>query len=133
MSMITTDPIADMLTRIRNAVAAGKTEVVLPHSKMKARIAEILKKNGYIADIAVQKGAVAEMMTLKIDQAEVSKQLTAIQRVSKPGRRMYAKRDEIPRILGGRGIVIVSTSAGVMTGYEARAKGLGGELICKVW
>lgn len=131
--MITTDPIADMLTRIRNAVAAGKSEVTMPYSKMKAHIAEILKKNGYLSNISVDESGVAKQMTVQIDQSEVKKQLTTIQRVSKPGRRMYAKRDEIPRVLGGRGIVIVSTSAGVMTGYEARAKGLGGELICKVW
>ncbi|MCC7543726.1 30S ribosomal protein S8 [bacterium] len=131
--MITTDPIADMLTRIRNAVAVGKSEVTLPYSKMKAHIAEILKKNGYLSEIIVDEATVAKQMKLVIDQTQVKKPLTAIQRVSKPGRRMYARRDEIPRVLGGRGIVIVSTSAGVMTGYEARAKGLGGELICKVW
>jgi len=131
--MMTTDPIADMLTRIRNAVAAGKSEVTLPYSKIKATIAQILKKNGYIAEISTTETGIFKTLVLQVGQTEVAKPLTAIVRVSKPGRRMYAKRDEIPRILGGRGIMIVSTSAGLMTGYEARAKGLGGELICKVW
>ncbi len=131
--MITTDPIADMLTRIRNAAAADKVEVRLPHSKIKERIAEILVRNGYInGATSVEEGGFRQLV-LDIDQQKTDKPITALIRVSKPGRRMYAKRDDIPRILGGRGIIIVSTSAGLMTGYEARAKGLGGELICKVW
>ncbi len=131
--MITTDPIADMLTRIRNAAAVGKTEVRLPYSKMKQRIADILVRNGYIVAATVDDNGGFRQLVLDIDQQKTKKQITSLIRVSKPGRRMYAKRDEIPRVLGGRGIVIVSTSAGIMTGYEARAKGLGGELICKVW
>ncbi|MEI7818880.1 MAG: 30S ribosomal protein S8 [bacterium] len=131
--MMTTDPIADMLTRIRNAVSVGKTEVVMPYSKIKSKIADILKKNGYISESKIDESGAFKSLVLKVAQNEVAKPLTAIIRVSKPGRRMYAKRDDIPRILGGRGIIIVSTSAGLMTGYEARAKGLGGELICKVW
>ncbi len=130
---MTTDPIADMLTRIRNAAAVGKTEVVLPHSKIKVRIAEILVKNGYINSAKSEDKGGFRQLVLDIDQQKSKKNITALIRVSKPGRRMYAKRDEIPRVLGGRGIVIVSTPAGMMTGYEARAKGLGGELICKVW
>ncbi len=131
--MITTDPIADMLTRIRNAAAAGKTEVSLPYSKMKEQIAKILVGDGYIVALSSEEQGGFRQLVLDIDQQKTKKPFTALIRVSKPGRRMYAKRDEIPRILGGRGIVIVSTSAGLMTGYEARAKGLGGELICKVW
>lgn len=130
---MTTDPIADMLTRIRNAAAVGKTEVIMPHSKIKQRIAEILVKNGYIVGAKSEDKGGFRQLVLDIDQQKSQKNITALIRVSKPGRRMYAKRDEIPRILGGRGIVIVSTPAGMMTGYEARAKGLGGELICKVW
>lgn len=131
--MMTTDPIADMLTRIRNAAAAGKTEISLPYSKMKHRIAEILAGDGYIVKVSTGEQAGFRQLVLDIDQQKAKKPFTELVRVSKPGRRMYTKRDEIPRILGGRGIVIVSTSAGLMTGYEARAKGLGGELICKVW
>ena len=131
--MITTDPIADMLTRIRNAAAAGKAEVRLPHSKIKAHIAEILVRNGYINAVSSDEQGGFRQLVLDIDQQKAEKKFTSLIRVSKPGRRIYAKRDEIPRILGGRGIVIVSTSAGLMTGYEARAKGMGGELICKVW
>jgi small subunit ribosomal protein S8 len=131
--MMTTDPIADMLTRIRNAAAAGKTEISLPYSKMKHRIAEILVGDGYIVRVSTGEKGGFRQLVLDIDQQKAKKPFTELVRVSKPGRRMYTKRDEIPRILGGRGIVIVSTSAGLMTGYEARAKGLGGELICKVW
>lgn len=131
--MITTDPIADMLTRIRNAATASKTEVRLPYSKIKERIAEILVRNGYINAVSTEEQGGFRQLVLDIDQQKADKKITSLIRVSKPGRRIYAKRDEIPRILGGRGIVIVSTSAGLMTGYEARAKGMGGELICKVW
>lgn len=130
---MTTDPIADMLTRIRNAAAVGKTEVRLPYSSIKERIAQILVKNGYIVSSKTDDNGGFRQLVLDIDQQKTKKSITALIRVSKPGRRMYAKRDEIPRVLGGRGIVIVSTPAGLMTGYEARAKGLGGELICKVW
>lgn len=131
--MITTDPIADMLTRIRNAAASGRAEVRLPYSTMKERIAQILVKDGYIVSVDTQEQAGFRQLVLDIDQQKAKKPFTALIRVSKPGRRMYAKRDDIPRVLGGRGMVIISTSAGLMTGYEARAKGLGGELICKVW
>lgn len=131
--MVTTDPIADMLTRIRNAAQVGKSEVVIPYSKLKHRLADILKKNGYVSDVSKQENGVFTTLTVNIDPVKTEKTITSLERVSKPGRRMYAKRDDIPRVLGGRGIMIVSTSAGVMTGYEARARGLGGELICKVW
>ncbi len=131
--MITTDPIADMLTRLRNAALVGKAEVRMPHSKIKVQIAQILLNNGYLAGVKTDDSGAFKTLVLDIDQAKTTKAFTSLIRVSKPGRRMYAKRDEIPRVLGGRGIVIVSTSAGIMTGYQARAKGLGGELICKVW
>lgn len=131
--MITTDPIADMLTRIRNAAAAGKSEICMPYSKIKEQIAKILANDGYIVAVRIEEKGGFSQLVLDIDQQKTKKPFTALIRVSKPGRRMYAKRDEIPRVLGGRGMVIISTSAGLMTGYEARAKGLGGELICKVW
>lgn len=131
--MITTDPIADMLTRIRNAAAAGKSEICMPYSKIKEQIAKILANDGYIVAVRIEEKGGFSQLVLDIDQQKTKKPFTALIRVSKPGRRMYAKRDEIPRVLGGRGMVIISTSAGLMTGYEARSKGLGGELICKVW
>lgn len=131
--MMTTDPIADMLTRIRNAAQVDKYEVVMPYSKLKKTLADILKKNGYVGKVEVTQNGVFKTLVINIDPENTTKRIIKLERVSKPGRRMYAKRDDIPRILGGRGIMIVSTSAGVMTGYEARARGLGGELICKVW
>jgi small subunit ribosomal protein S8 len=128
-----TDPIADMLTRIRNAIAASRASVVLPHSKIKEAIAGILKDNNFVADYRVEEvdGFKSLMVTLYAEGDEPV--ISALQRVSKPGRRVYASSQEIPLVLGGRGMVILSTPGGVMTGREARKRGLGGELICKVW
>lgn len=129
--MMTTDPIADMLTRIRNGLSANKTVVLVPYSKIKHSIATILKTAGYIADIKeVKNGAFAEL-ELRLDGS--TKKITTITRVSKPGRRMYTPKSEIPRVLGGRGIVILSTPSGIMTGSDARKAGVGGELICEVY
>ena len=126
-----TDPIADMLTRIRNAIASRHESVVMPHSKIKEAIAAILKDNGFIADVSVDSQGQFKQLVIQLQtRAEA---ITKIERVSKPGRRIYAGREDIPLILGGRGVVILSTSAGVMSGREARNKGLGGELICRVW
>lgn len=123
-----TDPIADMLNRIRNAIAARKVSVNIPHSSLKEGIAGILKKQGFITDFKVETNG---FKYLVIDLAEPK--ISTLTRMSKPGRRVYASSKDIPLVLSGRGIVIVSTSSGVMTGREARQKGLGGELICKVW
>lgn len=128
-----TDPIADMLTRIRNAIAASKAYVVMPHSNMKENIAKILKDNGFISDYKVEKDGAFKALTLTVKPDGGAAVISDLQRVSKPGRRVYTNVEDIPLILGGRGMVIVSTSGGVMTGREARQKGLGGELICKVW
>lgn len=131
---MTTDPIADMLTRIRNATAVGKPTVSLPYSKIKAAIADILVAQGYLATVSTSKnGAFTSLDIQLVGDKKTTREIRAIERVSKPGRRVYAGVAEIPRVLSGRGIVIVSTSAGIMTGHEARRKGLGGELICKVW
>ena len=131
---MTTDPIADMLTRIRNAVAVGKPVVSLPYSKIKAAIADILVAQGYlVAAKKNQNGAFLSLDLTLTAETKVGREIHTLERVSKPGRRVYAGVTEIPRVLSGRGIVIVSTSAGIMTGQEARKKGLGGELICKVW
>lgn len=129
--MITTDPIADMLTRIRNGVAVGKTSVLVPSSKVKLSIAKILQTQGYISDVKEIKQDSFAYLSLQLQQSP--KQITKLQRISKPGRRMYTPKTDIPTILGGRGIVILSTPAGILTGHEARKKGVGGELICKVW
>lgn len=128
-----TDPIADMLTRIRNAIAASRSHVVLPHSKMKENIARILKDNGFIADYQVDASGQFKSLVVTVNAEDATPKITALQRVSKPGRRVYTSADEIPLVLGGRGMVILSTSGGVMSGRDARRRGLGGELICKVW
>lgn len=130
---MTTDPIADMLTRIRNAQAVSKSTVTVPYSKIKHHIADILTASGFIAGTSVDKSGVFQNIILELNGPATSRQITALERVSKPGRRIYAKSTELPQVLGGRGIVIVSTSGGLMTGSEARKKGLGGELICKVY
>lgn len=132
--MMTTDPIADMLTRIRNATAVGKTSVSLPYSKIKAAIADILVAQGYLVASKQSKNGVFASLDITLSGAKKTpREIHTLERVSKPGRRVYAGVAEIPRVLSGRGIVIVSTSSGIMTGHEARKKGLGGELICKVW
>lgn len=133
MSMLSTDPIADMLSRIRNAAAVGKHQIVLPHSKIKQTVAEQLKKAGYLAEVKVAEGKPQSSLEIMINQPGENSVITEIVRLSKPGRRVYAKASEIPRVKNGRGIVLVSTSQGVMTGQAAQKLRLGGELICKVY
>ncbi len=128
-----TDPIADMLTRIRNAIAASRAFVVLPHSNIKEGIAKILKESGFIANYQIEKNGIFTSLKLTLTTEGEVPAINDLQRVSKPGRRVYTAATNIPLVLGGRGMVIVSTSGGLMTGREARGKGLGGELICKVW
>ena len=124
------DAISDMLTRIRNAQSARHTSASMPYSKMREAVAQILKGSGFIADAKVEKHGAFQQLVITL---ATDRQITALERVSKPGRRVYTKSQEIPLVVGGRGIVIVSTSSGLMTGREARKRGLGGELICKVW
>jgi len=131
--MLSTDPIADLLSRIRNAAAVGKRQVVLPHSNIKQRVAEQLKEAGYLSDVKVIEAKPQASLEIVINEDGASSTITEIVRLSKPGRRIYAKADEIPSIKSGRGIVLVSTSKGVMTGKAAKRLGLGGELICKVY
>jgi len=128
--MITTDPIADMLTRIRNGIMSGKTEIEVPYSKLKSAIAEILQANGYLGKVTVTQEGSFKQLKLQLNG---DSQPESLVRVSKPGRRIYAKANEIPSVRTGKGIVILSTPAGIMTGKEARTKGVGGELICKVY
>lgn len=131
--MLSTDPVADMLTRIRNAALAGKTQVNLPHSKLKETIAKELKKANYLADVKVSGEGVTKTLEITVNEPGTNATFTEITRVSKPGRRVYAGANEIPRVKNGRGIVLVSTSKGIMTGQAARRARLGGELICKVY
>lgn len=133
MSMQTTDPIADLLTRIRNAIAVGKTEVVVPASNIKFTVAQQLQKAGYLAKVAFVDAKPRGSIVITINKPGENATITEIHRVSKPGQRAYAGADEIPRIKGGRGIVLVSTSQGVMTGQAARKARLGGEILCKVY
>jgi small subunit ribosomal protein S8 len=133
------DPIADMLTRIRNAVSAGHTAVAIPSSNMKVAIAKILKDEGYVENYSVVDGDRPGQKVLRLrlkyvgERRERQPVITGIERVSRPGRRFYAKKHEIPRVLSGMGTAIVSTPKGVMTGSRARQLGIGGEVICRVW
>jgi small subunit ribosomal protein S8 len=128
-----TDPIADMLTRIRNAASAKKSEVELPYSKLKHSLAEILKNEGYVADSSVKEGRLKNLVIkLKYDDRGDAV-ISGIKRVSKPGQRIYVPTDKVPRVNGGLGISILSTSRGLMTDKEARKQKAGGEVICQVW
>lgn len=131
--MVTTDPIADMLTRIRNAILVRKSEVSLPHSRNKQAVAELLKSNGFVKDVSVSDAKVGKTLTIVINDDKENARITEIVRMSKPGRRYYVGSKEIPTVMRGRGIVIVSTSKGLMTGNDARKQNIGGELICKVY
>ena len=127
-----TDPIADMLTRIRNAHRALLPAVEVPHSKLKESIANILKKEGYVADVALE-GAPRKTIKLKLKYEGRKGVIEGLRRVSTPGLRRYVGADEIPRVRGGLGTAIVSTSQGLMTGVQARKNNLGGELLCYIW
>jgi small subunit ribosomal protein S8 len=130
--MVSTDPISDMFTRIRNAIAVNKNEVTMPYSKIKEAVAKILASNGFLSDVSVTDNNFKNLHIV-INSEDANATITEIARLSKPGRRMYVNADKIPTVKRGRGIVIVSTSAGVMTGKEAKAKRLGGELIGQVY
>ena len=131
MSM--SDPIADMLTRVRNALAARKQTVSMPASNLKASIAELLKKEGYISDAKVEGDGVKKLLNLTLRYAEGESAIEMIERVSRPGRRVYCNADDMPRVRGGLGVVMVSTSKGLLTAKDARSAGVGGEVICRVF
>jgi small subunit ribosomal protein S8 len=133
MSKTTTDPIADMLTRIRNAIAVRKNEVSLPHSSIKENVARLLKDSNFVDGVSVADAAVGKTLVVKINDENANARITEIVRMSKPGRRYYVNSKEIPVVKRGRGIVIVSTSKGLMTGERAKTEHIGGELICKVY
>lgn len=133
MSLQSTDPIADLLTRIRNASMVGKTEVRVPTSKIKKVVAEQLKKNGYLADVKLEDGKPRGTLVITINEAGKNATFTELTRLSKPGRRSYVGVNDIPKVKSGRGIVLISTSKGVITGQEAVKQRLGGELLLKVY
>jgi small subunit ribosomal protein S8 len=129
-----TDPIADYLTRIRNAIRAGHDEVEIPYSSLKIELSRILKEQGYIKDFGRGPARVGELIKVELKYTEDRRPvILGIERVSRPGRRRYVDHKSVPRVQGGTGTAIVSTSTGVMTGHEARAKGVGGEVVAYVW
>lgn len=133
MSLQSTDPIADLLTRIRNAAMVGKHEVRVPSSKIKKVVAEQLQKNKYLADVKLEAGKPRDTLVITINKPGENSPINEITRMSKPGRRMYVGASEIPRVKSGRGLVLISTSKGVITGQEAVKQRLGGELLLKVY
>jgi small subunit ribosomal protein S8 len=137
--MSASDPIADMLTRVRNAVMAGHQIVALPSSKLKVAIAKIMKEEGYIHSYEVVDGSIAGQKILRLRLKYVGERrnrkpvITGLERVSRPGRRVYTGKNKIPWVLSGMGVAILSTPKGVMTGQRARHLGVGGEVLCKIW
>jgi small subunit ribosomal protein S8 len=128
------DPIADYLTRIRNALGSGHDEVEIPASRLKEEMSRILKEQGYIRDFARKPAKVGESIEIRLKYTEDRRPAIAgLERISRPGRRRYVDHTEVPRVHGGTGTAIVSTSGGVMTGHEAKAKGVGGEVVAYVW
>jgi small subunit ribosomal protein S8 len=133
MSLQTTDPIADLLTRIRNAVMVGKNEIRVPSSKLKVTVAKELKKANYLTDVKVESTKPRDTLVITINEPGENANITEITRLSKPGRRVYVSANEIPRVKNGRGMVLVSTSKGVLPGHTAVKQRLGGELLLKVY
>ena len=129
-----TDPIADMLTRIRNAITARKAKVIMPSSKMKTRIAEVLKDEGFVGAVSTETDNKQGLLSIELRYDNNNHNaIQGIRRVSKPGQRTYARHTGLPRVRSGLGIAILTTSKGIMTEREARKQGLGGELLCEVW
>ena len=133
MSLQSTDQIADLITRIRNAVMVEKTEVLVPTSKLKQAVVELLVKNGYLASYDVIEGTPRGMLHIVINEPGTVAKISEITKVSKPGRRVYSAAADLPTVKSGRGILIVSTSKGLMTGKDAKKNHLGGEILVKVW
>lgn len=133
MTIASTDQIADLITRIRNAVSVGKNEILVPTSKLKAAVVEVLAKNGYLASFEIVDGKPRGMLHVVINEPGTIAKINEITKVSKPGRRVYSSANDLPVVKSGRGMVIVSTSKGLMTGREAKKAGLGGEILARVW
>lgn len=129
-----TDPVADMLTRVRNANQALHDQVLMPASKLKAEIAKVLEAEGYIVGWEESGEGKEKTLLVKLKYDKSRRQvISGLRRISKPGRRVYVDRDEIPKVLGGMGVAVISTSQGLLTGQEARRRGIGGEVLCEVW
>ncbi len=137
MSNVTNDPIADMLTRVRNALTAGKLKVIVPKSNIKIEIARILKEEGYVEDYTIGDESPVPLIHIQLKYFGTRRDrrpvITQLRRISKPGRRVYRKRSELPIVLSGTGIAIVTTPKGVMTAQQARRSGVGGEVLCYIW
>ena len=133
MSIQTTDPVADLITRIRNAIAVGKTEIRVPTSKLKFAVADKLQKTNYLEKVELEKAEPRSILHIVINNDGENARINEISKVSTPGRRIYAGVAEIPKVKSGRGTVLVSTSKGIMTGQEAVKNKLGGEILVKVW
>ena len=133
MSIQSTDQIADLITRIRNAILVGKTEIRVPTSKLKLAVAEGLKKANFVEEVKVEKSTPRDILYVMINKPGQNARINEIAKVSKPGRRVYSGADELPKVKSGRGLILVSTSKGVMTGEEARKARLGGEILIKVY
>ncbi len=133
MSIQTTDPVADLITRIRNAIAVGKTEIRVPTSKLKFAVAEKLQKIHYLEKVEIEEAEPRSILHIIINNEDENARINEITKVSKPGRRIYAGVNEIPKVKSGRGTVLVSTSKGIMTGQEAVKNKLGGEILVRVW
>lgn len=133
MSLQSTDPIADLLTRIRNATAVGKTEVRLPSSKLKVVVAQSLQKAGYLDIVSEEKGSPRGTLVITINKPGTNAKITEIKRISSPGRRVYTSADDVPKVKSGRGVVLISTSKGVLSGNEAKKQRLGGEVLLSVY
>ncbi|HZD01512.1 MAG TPA: 30S ribosomal protein S8 [Actinomycetes bacterium] len=132
--MTMTDPIADMLTRLRNGNAAYHDQVVMPSSKIKVEIAKVLKQEGYVLDYAIEDGEVGKVLKVDLKYGpNREKTISGVRRISKPGLRVYAKKEALPRVLGGLGIAIISTSSGLLTDRAAHRAGIGGEVLAYVW
>lgn len=133
MSIQTTDPVADLITRIRNAIAVGKTEIRVPTSKLKFAVADKLQKIHYLEKVEIEEAEPRSILHIIINNEDENARINEITKVSKPGRRIYAGVNEIPKVKSGRGTVLVSTSKGIMTGQEAVKNKLGGEILIRVW
>ena len=132
--MTMTDPIADMLTRLRNGNAAYHEQIVMPSSKIKVEIAKVLKQEGYVTDYAVEDGEVGKVLRIDLKYGpNRERTISGVRRISKPGLRVYAKKEALPRVLGGLGIAIISTSSGLLTDRAAHRAGIGGEILAYVW
>jgi small subunit ribosomal protein S8 len=133
MSIQTTDPVADLITRIRNAIAVGKTEIRVPTSKLKFAVADKLQKIHYLEKVEIEEAEPRSILHIIINNEDENARINEITKVSKPGRRIYAGVNEIPKVKSGRGTVLISTSKGIMTGQEAVKNKLGGEILIRVW